>query len=201
MSFNYVTLRTAIFDLTVLFVQVAIHNINPAETHNNIDSADIGLYPHARWLREGKECSKLYSDTVYCCDCSLRNSEFGHVTLYSDCAPTWLTDRSTVIRFPTWAGIDFSEKYLYLLRDPQLFWSLGTGRCLPTAKRTGTCRRYLALSSVKVQNVLNYTVFDATAQTLCAHFLIIYNDLSPTKLFLVTCLALLLRLLLIITHK
>ena len=91
MSFNDVTLRTAIFGLTVLFVQVAIHNINPAETHNNIDSADIGLYPHERWLREGKEYSKLYSDTVYCCDCSLRNSEFGHVTLYSDCAPTWLT--------------------------------------------------------------------------------------------------------------
>ena len=111
------------------------------------------------------EYSKWYSETVYCCDCSLRNSEFRHVTLYSDYAPTWLTDWSTVIRFPTWAGIEFSEKYRYLLRDPKLFWSLGTGTYLSTAKQTGTCRRYLALSSVKVHNESNYTVCDATAPT------------------------------------
>ena len=51
--FKHAALSTVIFGLTLLFAQVAIHNINPAETLNNIDSADIGLYSHARWLGEG----------------------------------------------------------------------------------------------------------------------------------------------------
>jgi hypothetical protein len=46
--FKYVTISTVISGLTLLVLQVALHDITPAETHNNIDSADTGKMARGR---------------------------------------------------------------------------------------------------------------------------------------------------------